>query len=147
MYFILILISGWQPYGEVHKAVTGDINHSKRFVSEFRSTCAATLQRKLKQYLSTPLECTGRRPPIAFSCVKMAEKRRSGQMTAIATIFPDPKGSPDELMQTFFVGNPVVWDHTGKGLAQSVAFQLLKIVDGDSISSQPGVWGYGWSIF
>ena len=30
-------------------AVTGDINHSKRFVSEFRSTCAAT-------------------PPIALSC-------------------------------------------------------------------------------
>ena len=97
-------------------AVTEDINGSKRFVSEFRSTCAATPQRKVKQYLSTPLECTGRRPPIAFSCDKITEKRRNGQMTAIATIFPDSKGSPDELMETIFVGNPVARDRTEKGL-------------------------------
>ena len=45
-----------------NEAVTGDINHIKRFVSEFRYTCAATPQRKRKQYLSTPLECTGRWP-------------------------------------------------------------------------------------
>ena len=79
-------------------AVTGDLNHRKRFVDNFRSSCSSILQRKLKQYLSTPLLCTGRRPPVAFSCDKMTEKRRSGQMTAIATIFPNSKVSPDKTI-------------------------------------------------
>ena len=31
-------------------AVTGDLNHSERFVDNFRSSCSSILQRKLKQY-------------------------------------------------------------------------------------------------
>ena len=83
-------------------AVTWDINHNKIFVSEFSTACATTLQQKLKQYLATSLECTGRRPPIALSCDKMTEKRRSGQIIAIATVFANPLCFPDELMQKFF---------------------------------------------
>ena len=97
-------------------AVTGDINHSKQFLKEFRKSCSTLLVQKLKNYLSIPLPSTGRRPPIAFSCDKMTEKRRSGQMTAIATIIPKPEVPPDEMMQTFFVGNPVVRNHTAAGL-------------------------------
>ena len=115
-------------------AVTRDLNHSKRFVDNFRNSCSSILQRKLKQYLSSPLLCTGRRPPVAFSCDKMTEKRRSGQMTAIATIFSNSKVSPDEMIQTFFVGNPVVRKHNG--LAKLVADELLKIIDKEIITTQ-----------
>ena len=115
-------------------AVTGDLNHSKRFVDNFRTSCSSILQRKLKQYLSTPLLCTGRRPPVALSCDKMTDKRRCGQMTAIATIFPNSKVSPDEMIQRFFVGNPVVRKHNG--LAKLVADELLKIIDKEIITTQ-----------
>ena len=57
-------------------AVTGDINHSPKFVLHFLTACAAVLQRELTYYLSTPLDCTGRRPPIALSCDKITQKRR-----------------------------------------------------------------------
>ena len=34
------------------------------------------------------------------------------------------------------MGNPVVRDHTGKGVAQSAVSELIKIVDKESISIQ-----------
>ena len=80
-------------------AFVGDINHSKRFIMDFRSHCSCIITTKIKRHLSMPLECTGRRPPFVFSCDKMTEKRRSGQMTAIATIFSEAKA--DEMVQTF----------------------------------------------
>ena len=86
-------------------ACVGDINHSKHFVAEFRSHCASILLTKIKRHLHVPLNCTGRRPPFVFSCDKMTEKRRSGQMTAIATIIPEAKAA--ELVQTYFIGNLV----------------------------------------
>ena len=115
-------------------ACVGDINHSKYFVNEFRSHCANILMQKLKRHLMIPLNCTGRCPPIVVSCDKMTEKRRSGQMTAIATLFSDAKA--DEMNQTFFIGNPVVRDHTGKGLANSVAEELEKVCSKKSLASQ-----------
>ena len=61
-----------------------------------------------------------RRHPVAFSCDKM---------TAIATIFPNSKVSPDEMIQTFFFGNPVVRDHTANGLAKLVAEQHRRVTE------------------
>ena len=66
----------------------------------------------------------------------MTEKRRSGQMTAIATIFPNSKVSPDEMIQTFFVGNPLVRNHTANGFAKLVTYELLKIIDKETITTQ-----------
>ena len=81
------------------------------------------------------LDCTGKVPPVALSCDKMTEKRRSGQITAIATLHPDSELSPDEVAQTFFIGNPVVRHHTGDGVAQSAASELMKIVEKESIAT------------
>ena len=66
----------------------------------------------------------------------MTQNRRSGQITAIATLHPSSKLPSDELVQTFFIGNPVARGHTGKGVAQSAASELIKIVDKESISTQ-----------
>ena len=66
----------------------------------------------------------------------MTQKRRSGQITPIATLHPSSKLPSDELVQTFFIGNPVMRDHTGKGVAQSAASELINIVDKESISTQ-----------
>ena len=82
--------------------ITGDINHSRQFVSDFWSACANILNLKLKRYLCTPLKCTGRMPPIALNYDKMTEKKRSGQMTSIATIFPFIEVESDNLVSTFF---------------------------------------------
>ena len=65
---------------------------------------------------------------MAFSYDKMTEKRRSGQMTAIAPIIPKPEVPPDKMMQTFFVDNRVVRNHTAVGLSKSVAAELLKLL-------------------
>ena len=40
------------------------------------------------------------------------------------------------MNQTFFIGNPVVRDHTGKGLANSVAEELEKVCSKKSLASQ-----------
>ena len=57
-------------------------------------------------------------------------------MTSIATIFPTPEVAPDNLVTTFFVGNPVVRDHTGLGLAKSVASTIEKVVITTNMPSQ-----------
>ena len=67
----------------------------------------------------------------------MTEKRRSGQVTAIATLHPGSELSSDEVIQTFFIGNPVIRNHTGNGVAQSAASELMKIVEKESIDTQP----------
>ena len=66
----------------------------------------------------------------------MTDKRRSGQITAIATLHPGSELSPAEVIQTFFIGNPVVRHHTGNGVAQSAASELMKIVEKESIATQ-----------
>ena len=100
--------------GFKNDAVTGDINHRRVFIPQFLTACAGVLRRKLARYLSTPLDFTGGKvPPVGLSCNKMTEKRRSGQITAIATLYPGKELSPDEVVQTLFIGNPVVRNHTG----------------------------------
>ena len=113
------------------------IHHTHVFIPQFLTACAGVLRRKLTRYLSTPLDFTGGKvPPIALSCNKMAEKRRSGQITAIAILYPGKELSPDEVVQTFFIGNPVVRTHTGNGVAQSASSELMKIVKKESIATQ-----------
>ena len=70
------------------------------------------------------------------SHVHFSSRIKSIKKIAIATIFPNSKVSPDELIQTFFVGNPVVRNHTANGLAKLVTYELLKIIDKETITTQ-----------
>ena len=115
-------------------ANVGDLNHSKIFANEFRKNCAEVLHSQLRQKLDTPLPSTNQRPPVAISVDKMTQKKRLGQITAIGTLVPE--APPDEMVQTYFVGNPVVRNHTGVGLAESAIKELKKVMNKEHFSDQ-----------
>ena len=112
----------------------GDINHSKRFPPTFRENCADVLACKLRNKLNSPMMCSGRRPPVAISVDKMTQKRRTGQITALATLIPE--APPSEMVQTFYIGNPVVREHNGKGLAQSAGNEYKKVICSENAPEQ-----------
>ena len=111
----------------------GDINHSKRFPPTFRENCADVLACKLRNKLNSPMMCSGRRPPVAISVDKMTQKR-TGQITALATLIPE--APPSEMVQTFFIGNPVVREHNGKGLAQSAGNEYKTVICSENAPEQ-----------
>ena len=78
--------------------------------------------------------CSGRRPPVAISVDKMTQKRRTGQITALATLIPE--APPSEMVQTFFIDNPVVREHNGKGLAQSAGNEYKKVICSENAPEQ-----------
>ena len=89
---------------------------------------------KLKHKLDEPLISTGHRPPVAMSVDKMTQKHRSGQITAVAALFPEAPAK--KMIQTFLIGNPPVRDLTGEGLANVAIDQFKKVLNFDYISSQ-----------
>jgi hypothetical protein len=116
-------------------ATVGDINHSSAFVPAFGKACAEVLVLKKKKFMLTPLKATGRLPPAAFGCDKMTEKRRTGQMVAYATVNPYASDA-SQIVETNFLANPVVREHDGRGLANSVGECLKMVMDAESIPSQ-----------
>lgn len=115
-------------------ANVGEINHGKNFPREFTKNCAEVLTAKLKFRLDTPLQATMTRPPVALSVDKMTQKKRSGQISAIGTLVPE--APPDQMVQTFFLGNPIVRNHSGLGLAESAVSELKKVLNPNSIATQ-----------
>jgi hypothetical protein len=130
---ILIDLSYSRPVAK-NGCNVGDINHGNKFPLEFRKNCAEIILSDIRQQLDTPAECTGRRLPVAISVDKMTQKHRTGQITAGA--FPDLKAPPNEIIKTIFIGNPVVREHDGKGLATSAVEELRKILNFDHVSTQ-----------
>jgi hypothetical protein len=89
-----------------------------------------------QERITTPvfLESTGRPPPVVFSCDKMTEKRRSGQMLAVGSLFPH--ASAEDMVKTFFAKNSVVRAHDAVGLATSLTTELKQILKQQNIPSQ-----------
>lgn len=110
------------------------LTHSKRFINEFRTAAASTIYNALKNYLASPLPCTGRPPPVVVACDKMTEKHRTGQLTSIGTI--QHKASATNLVNTYFLGSPIVRAHDGAGLAEAVVKELKKNLNPETISTQ-----------
>ena len=118
----------------------GDLNHSNYFPELFRENCAAVLDNRLKIKLQTPLACSGHKPPVGVMIDKMTQKKRTGQITAIQTLIPE--AGPQDMVQVFFVGNPVVRDHTGKGVAKAAGDEVKKFCDPNQIVSFGGDGAY-----
>ena len=57
----------------------------------------------------------------------MTMKRQTTQMIAVTTVFEDAE--PDELLQTFFAGNPVVTEHDCAGLTNSIISTVDAVID------------------
>ena len=121
-------------------AKVGDLNHSSYFPDLFRENCAAVLDLRLKTKLQTALICSGQKPPVGIMIDKMTQKKRTGQITAIQTLIPE--AGPDNMVQVFFIGNPVVRDHTGKGVASAAGQEVKKYCDSSQIVSFGGDGAY-----
>ena len=112
---------------EVLKAVLngtdmGDLNHSYNFPDKFRSFVAMAVRNKTVTFLSSRLEQTGFLPPVNVQADKGTSVHNTRQFTTVATVVP---GS-DSLISTIYLGQPVVKNHTGKGVSISIVEELKK---------------------
>ena len=128
---------------EVMKAVLndtdlGDLNHSRRFLEKFRSFVASEVKKRTAGFLSTRLPQTGFLPPLNIQADKGTTIHRTRQFTTVSTITP---GS-DSLISIIYLGQPIVKNHTGEGVADSITVELEKYgitgaqVEGGSFDGQ-----------
>ena len=54
----------------------GNINHSKQFTSDFLTSVAFVVRKKINSFLSTPMKQTGFKPPIKIIADKDTTKHR-----------------------------------------------------------------------
>ena len=112
---------------EVMKAVLndidlGDLNHSKNFPDKFRRYVATEVKRRTSAFLSQRLPQTGFLPPINVQADKGTTVHTTRQFTTVTTITP---GS-ESLISVIYLGQPVVKNHTGEGIANSIIEELEK---------------------
>ena len=97
-------------------AFCGNTNHSEKFPPAVLPHIAEAIKKRKILFLTIPLVQTGFRAPIKIVADKDTSKHRSRQLVLIITVVPD---SPI-LIQPMYLGHPVVTDHTGKGLLQTL---------------------------
>ena len=128
---------------EVVKAVLngtdlGDLNHSKRFPDKFREFVAAEVRKRTVGFLGTRLPQTGFLPPLNIQADKGTTVHNTRQFTTVTTITP---GSAS-LLSVVYLGQPIVGNHTGAGVADSIVEELAKYgitasqVEGGSFDGQ-----------
>ena len=107
----------------------GDLNHSRRFIGNFRPYVAKEIQNRTKKFFNTRLEQTGFRPPLNIAADKGTNVHRTRQFTIVITIVPNSKN----LLNPIYIGQPVVKSHNGNGVAESIKESLNSF---DIIGSQ-----------
>ena len=128
---------------EVVKAVLngtdlGDLNHSKHFPDNFRKFVAAEVRMRTVGFLGTRLPQTGFLPPINVQADKGTTVHNTRQFTTVTTITP---GSAS-LLSVVYLGQPIVGNHSGEGVADSIVEELNKYgiaaaqVEGGSFDGQ-----------
>ena len=100
----------------------GDINHSKEFYFNFRSYVASEVRNCLKTYFTSRLQPTGFLPPVNVQADKGTNCHRTRQFTSVITVVPDSK----ELITNVYLGQPVVKQHDGSGVSESIIDELNK---------------------
>ena len=98
----------------------GDLNHSKDFPPKFRPFVAKEVSKNLTTFFTTRQVQTGFKPPVNVQADKGTNCRRTRQFTSVITIIPN---SPS-LLTHVYLGQPVVKEHNGKGVAKSIADQV-----------------------
>ena len=112
---------------EVVKAVfngtdLGDLNHSRRFPDKFREFVAAEVRKRTVGFLGTRLPKTGFLPAVNVQADKGTTVHNTRQFTTVTTITP---GSAS-LLSVDYLGQPIVGNHTGAGVAESIVEELTK---------------------
>ena len=98
----------------------GDLNHSKNFPDKFRSYVAAEVKKRTAGFLDQRLRQTGFLPPINVQADKGTTVHSTRQFTTVSTITP---GS-ESLISVIYLGQPIVKNHTGEGIANSIIEEL-----------------------
>ena len=105
----------------------GDINHSHNFPPKFRPFVAKVIHNRMSNFLKSRMVQTGNLPPINIGADKGTNKHRTRQFLTALTVVPDA----EKLLQPIYIGQPIVKDHSGNGVALSIKGGL----DGFGISS------------
>ncbi|CAB4009077.1 Hypothetical predicted protein [Paramuricea clavata] len=85
------------------KANIGNINHSSKFPPAFLPYVTKEVQSRIKQFITSKLQQTGHKPPLALSPDKATYKHRSRQFLAGVTISPG-----DNFLEVISFGQPIV---------------------------------------
>ena len=116
----------------------GDINHSKDFPMQFRPFVAAEIHSRTTSFMITRSKKTGLLPPLNICADKGTNFHRTRQFITVVTVVPDS----DEVLQVIYIGQPVVENHDGNGIAASIksGLDLFKIhptqIEGASFDGQ-----------
>ena len=95
-------------------APVGELNHSRKFAASFRNSLVMVVNKRVKQFMQTPLLQTGHLPPCAISADKGTFKHRSRQFLSCVTVIPGGAN----LLEVLTCGQPVVTQgSSGKQLA------------------------------
>jgi hypothetical protein len=105
----------------------GETNHSKEFAASFLNSVADVVREKIHEYLKTPLEQTGFKPPVKVVADKDTIKHRTRQIIALTTVFP----GAEDLIQTLYIAHPVVTQHRGEDVAEHIHSNLKDVVSPD----------------
>ena len=111
--------------GEILKAAlngcdVGDLNHSDQFPRRFRPFVRREIRNRTKSFLNSKLEQTGFEPAINISADKGTNIHRTRQFTTAKTCVPD---SPN-LINSVFLGHPIVKHHSGVDVTASIEVEL-----------------------
>lgn len=100
----------------------GDINHSKEFYTNFRHFVENEATHCLSSYFTSRLQQTGFLPPVNVQADKGTNCHRTRQFTSVITVVPDSK----ELLKNVYLVKPVVKQHDGSGVAESIVDELKR---------------------
>ena len=114
------------------KATVSQLNHSRKFPSAFLPHVAKEVDSRIKKFLTSKLQQTGHRPPLALSADKATYKHRSRQFLGGVTISP----GGENFLETLSFGQPIVKGSTATALVKNSkqSFDLLG-VNGSQIES------------
>ena len=116
----------------------GDLNHSFQFPRDFQPFVAEQIHSRTVTFLSTRMQQTGFLPPVNVQADKGTSIHRTRQFTSVFTTVPDS----DTPICFLYLGQPVIKDHSGKGILQSIVNQILRFkikdtqVEGASFDGQ-----------
>ena len=94
----------------------GELNHSRKFAVKFASYLAAEIENRLHYFLNTVQKQTGFKPPVCIIADKDTLKHRTRQIVILLAVIPDSA----ELIQTIYIGHPIIKCHTGPDVVASI---------------------------
>lgn len=86
------------------KASISNLNHSSKFPPAFLPHVTKEVQSRIKQFITSKLQQTGHKPPLALSADKATYKHRSRQFLAVVTISP----GGDNILEVIRFGQRIV---------------------------------------